>query len=177
MSLWTRSGHVAQLDRVREGPQLLQALVLDLPDALAGDVERPPDLVERTRMLAVEAVAELEHLALPARERAEDLAQRLLAHRDLGLLIGQRQVLVGDEVSELRLVLVADRLLERDRGLRAAADVLDLLGTEVEVLADLRSGRLAAELGAKLALRPDDLVQLLDHVHRHPDRARLVGER
>src|SRR5947209_3899242 len=63
MSLWTRSGHVAQLDRVREGPQLLQALVLDLPVALAGDVERPPDLVERSRMLAVEAVAELEHLA------------------------------------------------------------------------------------------------------------------
>ena len=38
-------------------------------------------------------------------------------------------------------------------------------------------GRLAAELGAELALGADDLVQLLDDVDGHPDRARLVGER
>ena len=37
--------------------------------------------------------------------------------------------------------------------------------------------RLAARLGAQLALGADDLVQLLDDVHRHADRARLVGER
>ena len=36
---------------------------------------------------------------------------------------------------------------------------------------------LAAELRAQRPLGADDLVQLLDHVHRHPDRARLVGER
>src|SRR5262249_34385857 len=122
------SGDVAKLDRVRERPELFQALVLDLPDALAGDVERPPHFVERPRMLAVEAVAQLEDLALAARERPEDLPQRLLAERDLGLLVGKRQVLVRDEVSELGLVLVADRLLERDGRLRAAADVLDLVG-------------------------------------------------
>src|SRR5690349_24425591 len=144
------SGDVAKLDGVRQSAELLQALVLDLADALARDVERPPDLVERARVLAVEAVAELQHLALPARERAEDLAQRLLAHADLGLLVRQRQVLVGDEVAELRLVLVADRLLERDGRLRAAADVLDLVRAEVEVLADLGGRRLAAELGAEL---------------------------
>src|SRR3954447_1204463 len=50
-----------------ERPQLLQALVLDLPNPLACDVERPPDLVQRARMLAVEPVAELEHTALPGR--------------------------------------------------------------------------------------------------------------
>src|SRR5437773_1932078 len=86
MSLWTRSGHVAQLDRVREGPQLLQALVLDLPDALG------------------------------------------------------------------------------------------LVTREVEVPADLDGGGLAAELGAELALGPDDLVQLLDHVDGHANRARLVRQ-
>ena len=36
---------------------------------------------------------------------------------------------------------------------------------------------LAAELGAQLPLRADDLVQLLDDVHGHADRPRLVGER
>jgi hypothetical protein len=37
--------------------------------------------------------------------------------------------------------------------------------------------RLPAELGAELALAAHDLVQLLDDVHGHADRARLVGKR
>src|SRR5204862_4090952 len=44
--------------RVGERAQLLEALVLDLADPLARDVEGPPDLVERARVLAVEAVAQ-----------------------------------------------------------------------------------------------------------------------
>src|ERR671936_340578 len=132
----------ATLAGLGERAELLQALVLDLPDALAGDVERPADLVERARVLAVEPVAELEHLALTARERAEVLPQRLLAERDLGLLVRQRQVLVGDEVAELGLVLVADGLLERDRRLRAAADLLDLVDAQLEIAPDLGRGRL-----------------------------------
>src|SRR5436190_6504325 len=173
-----RSGRdVLQLLAVRERPQLLQALVLDLPDPLARDVERPADLVERPRMLPVEPVAQLEHLPLARGEGAEDLPQRLLAQRHLRRLVRKLLVLVREEVSELRLVLVSDRLLERDRRLRAAPDVLDLLDRKVELLADLRGQRLAAELRAQLALGADDLVQLLDHVHGHPDRARLVRER
>src|SRR3954470_6470493 len=112
--------------RVRERPELLQALVLDLADPLAGDVERATHLVERPRMLAVETVAELEDPALAVRQGAEDLLQRLLAHRDLCSLVGKRHVLVGEEVPELGLLLVADRLLEGDRGLRAPLDLLDL---------------------------------------------------
>ena len=42
---------------------------------------------------------------------------------------------------------------------------------------DLRGARLPALLGPELALGAEDLVQLLDHVHRHADRAALVGER
>src|SRR5260221_14522239 len=56
----------------REGPQLLQALMLDLSDALARDVERPAHLVERPRLLPIEPVTELEHLALAIGELEED---------------------------------------------------------------------------------------------------------
>src|SRR5205085_5426377 len=156
---------------------LLQALVLDLPDPLARHVERPPDLVERAGMLAVEAVAKLEHLPLARREAGEDVAQRLLAQHDLRGLVRQRLRLVGEEVAELRLLLVADRLLERDRRLRAAANLLHLVHAQVEVAADLPRQGLAAQLGAELPLRADDLVELLDDMHWHPDRPRLVGER
>src|SRR6266849_3401789 len=168
---------VPELLRFCERQQLLQALILDLADPLARDVERPPDLVERARMLAVEAVAQLEHRPLAVRERTEDLPQRLFAQRHLRRLVGQLLVLVGEEVPELGLVVVADRFFERHRCLRALADLLDLVRAEVEVLADLRRDRLATELGAQLPFRADDLVQLLDDVKRHPNRPRLVGKR
>src|SRR5213075_1213589 len=86
-------------------------------------------------------------------------------------------VLVGEEVTQLRLLLVADGLLERDGCLRGAEDLLDLVEREVDVARDLDRQRLAAELAAQLALGADDLVQLLNDVDRHPDRAALVGER
>src|SRR3954468_11812693 len=118
---------VAKRRCICERAELAQALVLDLPDALAGDVQCSPHLLERAWVLAVQPEAEFQHLTLAAREGAQDPPEGLLAHPDLGLLVGQRHVLVGEEVAELRLLLVTDRLLQRDRGLRAAADPLDLL--------------------------------------------------
>src|SRR2546430_3396167 len=169
--------HVAQRDRLGERAQLLQALVLDLADPLARHVERAADLVERARMLAVEAVAELENAPLAQAQRRQHALQRRLAELDLGGLLRKRLALVGEEVPELGLLLVADRLLQRDRRLRAAADLLDLVRVQLDVQADLPRERLAPELGAQLPLRADDLVQLLDDVHRHPDRPGLVRER
>src|SRR5579859_677601 len=78
---WCREaalGYVAELLCLREGLQLLERLVLDLPDPLAGDVERPPHLVKRPRMLTAEPVAKLEHAALAVAEVLECLAQRFL---------------------------------------------------------------------------------------------------
>ncbi len=80
-------------------------------------------------------------------------------------------------MAELGLVVVADRLLERDGRLRGAPDLLDLLDREVEVARDLGDRRLAGQLGPQLPLGPVNLVELLDDVHRHPDRAALVGDR
>jgi len=72
-------GDVAELLRVGQGAELLQALVLDLPDALAGDRERAADLVEGARLLAVQPVPELEHATLAIAERTQALRERLSA--------------------------------------------------------------------------------------------------
>src|ERR687886_2776718 len=133
---------VAQLLRLGQRLQLLQRLVLDLPDALARHVERAAHLVERPRMLAAEAVPELEDAALAVGEVLQRLAQRLLREDLGGALVRRLGALVGDELAELRLLLVADRLLEADRGLRRALDRLDLFGVDARDLGDLVGSRL-----------------------------------
>src|SRR4051812_941691 len=179
---WTTRGYgglgdVPELLGLGEALKLLEGLVLDLADALARDVERPADLVERARVLAAEAVAQLEDAALAVGQVLEGLAQRFLGEDLRRALVRRLGALVGDELAELRLLLVADRLLEADRRLRRALDRVDLLRVDARDVGDLLGGRLAAQLGDELALRAADLVQLLDDVHGDADRARLVGER
>src|SRR5829696_8595687 len=111
---------IAELLGLRERLQLLQRLVLDLADALARHVERAPDLVQRARVLPAQAVAQLEHPPLAVGEVLQRLAQRLLGEDLGGALVGRLGPLVGDELTELGLLLVADRLLERDRRLGRA---------------------------------------------------------
>src|SRR5205807_9960719 len=71
-------GDVAELLGLSERLELLQRLVLDLADPLAGDVERPPHLVEGAGVLATQAVAELEHAALAVAQVLQRLAKRFL---------------------------------------------------------------------------------------------------
>src|SRR3954454_6984570 len=98
--------------RLGELLQLLQRVVLDLPDSLARDAERPPDLLERQRLMPAKPVTQLDHLPLALRQRVEHLLD-VLALKSLGggveRLLGP---IVRDEISELRLLLVPDRLLE-----------------------------------------------------------------
>src|SRR5688500_11771351 len=93
----------AKLLRLGQRLKLLQRLVLDLADALARDVERPPDLVERAGVLSTEPVAKLEHAALAVREVFESLAQRLLGEDVRGALVGRLGLLVCDELAELQI--------------------------------------------------------------------------
>jgi hypothetical protein len=60
------AGSVAQISGFGERLKFLERLVLDLADPLAGDVERAPDRVERTRVLATEAVAHARNAAAAA---------------------------------------------------------------------------------------------------------------
>ncbi len=170
-------GDVADALGIGERAELLQPLVLDLPDALARDVECASHLVERSRLATVEPVPQLEHHALPLREVVQDRAERLTLQRRLGELVRERGRLVGEEVAELGLVVVADGLLERDRHLRATTNLLDLVRRHLDVARDLVDRRLPTELGAELALGAHDPVELLDDVHGHPDRPALVRDR
>src|ERR1019366_7222980 len=168
---------VAQFLGLREVLELLERLVLDLADPLARDIERTADLIERARVLAAEAVAQLEHAPLAVAEVFERVSQGFLGEDLHGALVWRLGLFVGDELAELGLLLVTDGLLELDRRSRGALDRLDLLRLDARHLRDLLGRRLAAERRDQAALRPADLVELLDDVDGDPDRARLVSER
>src|SRR3954469_10086705 len=108
------SAGVAKSLRLWQRLELLQRVVLDLADALAGDVEGAADLLQRPRAAAGQAEAHLDDLALAlgqGRQRAVDVLLAQVLRRDLKRRLGR---LVLDEVAELGLLLLADRLLQRD---------------------------------------------------------------
>ena len=74
---------VPQPLRLGEAGKLLQGLVLDLADALAGDVEGAPDLVQGARVLAAEARS-------PGRRETESALS--LAERMPRLILEARRV-------------------------------------------------------------------------------------
>src|SRR5207244_12959937 len=60
---------------------------------------------------------------------------------------------------------------------RGRRGLVPLRNRQSRLLCELLERRLAAELRPERALRAVHLLQSLDDVKRHPDRARLVGER
>ncbi len=82
--------------------------------------------------------------------------ERLLAQGRLRGFVGQGHALVGEKVAELRLLLVPDRLLQRDGDLRAAADLLDVVEVELELerRSPLRSAPAPAHPSSFRSVRP-----------------------
>ena len=62
-------------------------------------------------MLVAEAVAQLEHAPLAVGEVLERLAQRFVGERLHRVLVGRFGLLVGDQLTELGLLLITDRFL------------------------------------------------------------------
>src|ERR687896_116156 len=99
-----RSEAISQALRLGKRFELLEGVVLDLADALAGDAERSTDLLERPRPPPGEPEAELDHLALAIWQRVECTLDVLAAEGQRGRVERGLGLLVGDEVAELGLL-------------------------------------------------------------------------
>jgi hypothetical protein len=108
------------VNQVAERSEARQGLSLELPDALARQVELVADRLERPG-LALEAEPQLEDAPLPLRKGIERPAHALAAERLLGLLERIGGLAIGEEIAELALVVGADRLVQRDRGVGGSA--------------------------------------------------------
>src|SRR5262245_34048645 len=114
----SRFEEAAELLGARWMAQLAERLRLDLADALAGDGEVLPHLLERVLAAVGQPEAEAEDLFLARRQGVQDLVG-LLAQRETDhALDGRAHLLVLDEVAEVAVLLLADRRLERDGLLR-----------------------------------------------------------
>ena len=71
-----------------------------------------------------------------------------------------------EEVESIRRTSQTPVSLEKPVGDEERVEVQQVADRHVEINGDLLVRRLAATLGAQLALGAHDLVQLLDHVHR-----------
>src|SRR6185437_10984531 len=107
-----RSEGVADALRVGQRLELVERVLLDLADPLARHVERLADLPERVWAGAREPEAHLDHLALPRRQRPHHPAYVLAPQVLRGDLERRLGGLVLDEVAQLGLLFLADRLLE-----------------------------------------------------------------
>ena len=126
---------------------------------------------------AGQAEAHLDDLALALRQRRQRLADVLLAQRFRRQLERRGRGLVLDEVAELGLLLLADRLLERDRLLAMRRMSRTSRERALELGGDLLGVGSRPSRLDQLALDVHDLVELLDHVDRDADGAALVGDR
>src|SRR5262249_24264744 len=154
-----RSEHLlgGQAGQLAERGEPRERLALELPDALARQVELVADRLERPG-LALEAEAQLEDPPLPLGQRVERLADVLLAQRLLGLVERIRRLAVGEEIAELALVVCADGLVQRDGGRRGGERLVDVLDRQPSGLGELVLRRLTAELDLEPARRARQLL-------------------
>ena len=94
--------------------QLAQRLGLDLADAFARDVELLADLLERAGTAVLDAEAELEDLLLARGEGGEHVHELLLQQRERRGLTRLARALIGNEVAEMAVLLLADGRFEGD---------------------------------------------------------------
>ncbi len=87
--------------RFGQGREGLERVVLDLADPLAGDTEGAADLLERPRLTAIEAEAQLDDASLALGQRGQRVLDLRALQRDRGLLERRLGQLIFDEVTEL----------------------------------------------------------------------------
>src|SRR6185437_15067647 len=122
-----------QLRVFARGGQAPERARLDLAHPLAGDAEPATDLLQRVRLLAAQAVAELEDEPLAIRQLADQV-------RDVGIALAGGHVgaepalaLVLDHLPQLGRVL-ADRRGERHGLLGDALQLLYLRGLDAHLV-------------------------------------------
>src|SRR6185369_2445520 len=155
-------------------PQFAQRLRFDLADALASDVEVLTHFFQRALVpTIVESEPQTNHTLFTRAQRLQNVAGDLTQVRRDHTRRRTLARLVFDQVAQLRITILTDRRLERDRILHQLARLADLLHRSIHLLRDLFSRPFAPELTHQFTRSVLQLIDHFDHVHRNTNRARL----
>src|SRR4029453_14322125 len=177
--LTDRSHQVRRLDvpRGEEAAELLERADLDLADSLAGEPEPLADALQGEGLLTTQAETQRDHCALPVGQvlqHAGQVGTRAEHGRQPGAGLPAR---VRDALAEAALAVARGRLVERDRMLAQALQLLELGHRAPHLSGHFRGRRRPPELlGERVAMAVELAQQRLD-VHGQADRAGLIGER
>ena len=129
--------------------QLAQRLRLYLTDTLARDVELLADLLQRARAAVHYAEAQLQHLLLARGQRVQHLFKLLAQEGEGRGLARLRGVLVGDEVAQMRILLLTNRCFQGNRLLSNLHNLAHLVYGHVQFPSEAEKARDAADKLAK----------------------------
>src|SRR5690606_11265567 len=166
----------AQVVGARGVAQLAQRFRFDLADTLARYVELLADFFERVIGIHVDTETHAQYLGFACREASEYLAGGLAQAFAGGGVDWRCNRRVFDEVAEMRVFIVTDRGLHRDRFFSDLQDLANFVFRHLHALAKFFRRRFAAHLLQHLPRDTVELVDRFDHVYRDANRARLVGD-
>src|SRR5262245_12314693 len=159
-------------------PQLRKRLRLNLPDALAGDIEMFPHLFERALFAGlIESEAHLDDFLFARRQRRQNILGQLaqiVRDRRFG---GIRRPSILDEARDRRFAVIADRRLERYRLLRDLQSLSNFPRRHIDASRQFLMSRLSSKLLNHQSLSSQNLVDDLHHMNGNTNRTTLIGYR
>src|SRR3569833_536943 len=158
-------------------PQHTQGFHLDLPHALAGDLQFERQVFQRAGLAVVQAETALDHPALLVVELGQPFVDVVLDFLELQHLVRQVRVVVGDRLAERQRGSDVERCVERGDPLVQLHDATDVLDRMPGQRGDVVCAGIGDAMRFQMPLRPQVDVEFLDDVYRQTDGARLVHDR
>src|SRR5467141_620025 len=156
--------------------QLAQRFRFDLTDAFAGDRERVAHFFKRVFGTILQAKAHLDDFFFARRQRLQQ-RRRLFLKTDADSSVrGRYGRLVLDKFAQVRIFLLANGSLPRDRLLCDLPGLAHRVGRNAQAFGDFLGIRFTAQLLHELPAGPELLVDGLNHVHGDADCASLVRD-
>ena len=125
-------------------------------------------------LTTIETKSHDDDLLLTWCEKVEHIIEIFFQYREIGCLFWSEVLIILDEVSECRILLAADRGVEREYILRYTHDLADLTDIHIELESELFHEWLTCELLSESSIRMVKLIDRLDHMDGDTDRTSLI---
>src|SRR5438128_7419563 len=157
-------------------PHFAQGLCFNLTNPLAGNLELPTYLLQRSAVAIDQPKSLLEYLPFPISERLQHVLDFFLQQNNGSHIARVFGASVLDKVAEICFFALAYRRLERDWLLRHFQDRANTIHWQEHFFGYFVGRRFSPIFLHQLFLYTHELVNRLNHMDGNSNRARLVGD-